>query len=59
MMYFNAMDCCDGFWVNNGLCIVYHQMYVCTENGMKLMGVPDEAANSYTEGRIHCKSKKP
>ena len=26
-MYFNALDFCDGFWVNNGRCIVYPQMH--------------------------------
>lgn len=51
MMYFYAMDRCDGFWENNGLCIVYPKVYAGTENEMKLMKVLDEAANSYREER--------
>lgn len=49
MMYFYAMDRCDGFWENNGLCMVYPKVYAGTENEKKLMTVLDEAANSYRE----------
>lgn len=51
MMYFYGMDRCDGFWKNNGLCIVYPKVYVGTENERKLMTVLDEAAESYSEER--------
>lgn len=51
MMYFYAMDRCDGFWENNGLCIVYPKIYVGTENEIRLMNVLDEAAESYCEKR--------
>lgn len=52
MMYFYGMDRCDGFWENNGLCMVYPRAYVGTENERKLMKVLDEAAESYREERI-------
>ncbi len=52
MMYFYGMDRCDGSWENSGLCIVYPKEYAGTENEIKLMGVLDEAAESYTEERI-------
>lgn len=51
MMYFYTMDRCDGFWENNGLCIVYPKIYVGTENEIRLMNVLDEAAESYCEKR--------
>lgn len=51
MMYFYGMDRCDGFWKNNGLCIVYPKAYAGTENEIKLMNVLDEAAESYSEKR--------
>lgn len=51
MMYFYGMDRCDGFWKNNGLCIVYPKVYVGTENEIKLMNVLDEVAESYREER--------
>lgn len=51
MMYFYAMDRCDGFWENNGLCIVYPKIYAGTENEIRLMNVLDEAAESYCEKR--------
>lgn len=51
MMYFYGMDRCDGFWKNNGLCIIYPKEYVGTENERKLMAVLDEAAESYSEER--------
>lgn len=49
IMYFYGMDRCDGFWENNGLCMVYPKMYVGTENEVRLMRVLDEAAESYRE----------
>lgn len=51
MMYFYGMDRCDGFWENNGLCMVYPKVYVGTENETKLMYVLDEVAESYSEER--------
>ena len=51
MMYFYGMDRLDGFWQNNGLCIIYQKEYVGTENERKLMAVLDEAAESYSEER--------
>lgn len=51
MMYFYGLDRCDGFWENNGLCVVYPKSYVGTENEVKLMKVLDEVAASYTEER--------
>lgn len=51
MMYFYGLDRCDGFWKNNGLCIVYPKAYVGTENERKLMAVLDEVAESYHEER--------
>lgn len=51
MMYFYGMDRCDGFWKNNGLCIVYPKVCVGTENEIKLMNVLDEVAESYREER--------
>ena len=52
MMYFYGLDRCDGFWTNNGLCLVYPKSYVGTENEAKLMRVLDEAAESYQETRV-------
>lgn len=52
MMYFYGLDRCDGFWKNNGLCVVYPKSYVGTENEVKLMKVLDEVAASYTEERV-------
>ncbi len=49
MMYFYGLDRCNGFWENNGLCLVYPKAYVGTENETKLMHVLDEAAESYRE----------
>lgn len=49
MMYFYGLDRGDGFWENNGLCMVYPKVYVGTENEVKLMLVLDEAAESYRE----------
>lgn len=51
LMYFYALDRCDGYWENNGLCMVYPKEYAGTENEMKLMRVLDEAADSYHEER--------
>lgn len=52
MMYFYGLDRCDGFWENQGICIVYPKAYVGTENERKMMKVLDEAADSYQEERI-------
>ncbi len=52
VMYFYAMDCCDGSWENVGLCMVYPEAYVGTEDERTLMRVLDEAAESYREVRI-------
>lgn len=49
IMYFYGMDRCDGFWKNNGLCMVYPKAYSGTENEKKLMDILDEAADSYNE----------
>lgn len=49
MMYFYGLDRLDGFWENNGLCMVYQKEYVGTENEKKLMSVLDEVAESYKE----------
>lgn len=49
IMYFYGMDRCDGFWENNGLCMVYPKAYSGTENEKKLMDILDEAADSYEE----------
>lgn len=46
---FYAMDRCDGFWENHGLCIVYPKSYTGTDKEVKLMSVLDEAADSYIE----------
>lgn len=51
MMYFYGLDRCDGYWENQGLCIVYPKAYVGTENERKMMKVLDEAADSYREER--------
>ena len=51
MMYFYGLDRCDGFWKNNGLCMIYPKAYVGTENERKLMAVLDEVAESYSEAR--------
>lgn len=51
MMYFYGLDRCDGYWENNGLCIVYPKIYAGTENEKKLMRILDEAAESYREER--------
>lgn len=49
IMYFYGMDRCDGYWENNGLCMVYPKAYMGTENEQKLIQVLDEAAESYCE----------
>lgn len=51
IMYFYGLDRCNGFWENNGLCMVYPKRYVGTENEKKLMWVLDETAESYREER--------
>ena len=49
MAYFYGIDRCDGFWENNGICIVYPKSYVGTEDERKAMQVLDVVANSYIE----------
>lgn len=51
MTYFYGMDRLDGFWENNGLCMIYQKEYVGTENEKKLMAVLDAVAESYQEER--------
>ena len=51
-MYFYGLDRCNGFWENNGLCMVYPKAYANTENERKLMKILDEAAESYREERL-------
>ena len=48
-MYFYGLDRCDGFWENNGLCMVYPQKYAGTDDEKRLMGVLDEVAATYKE----------
>ena len=52
MMYFYGIDRCQGFWENNGLCMVYPKSYVGTENEKKMMAVLDEAAETYCEEKM-------
>ena len=52
IMYFYGLDRLEGFWENNGLCLVYPKSYVGTENETKLMKVLDEVAESYSEEKI-------
>lgn len=52
MMYFYGLDRCEGFWENNGLCLVYPRYYVGTDKEAKLMGVLDEVAASYNEEKM-------
>lgn len=49
MAYFYGIDRCDGFWLNNGICIVYPKSYVGTQDEVKAMQVLDAVANSYVE----------
>lgn len=49
MAYFYGVDRCDGYWLNNGICIVYPKSYVGTEDEVKAMNVLDTVANSYVE----------
>lgn len=52
MMYFYGIDRCDGFWDNNGLCVVYPKVYQGTKNEEILMKLLDEVAESYNEQKI-------
>ncbi len=52
MMYFYALDRCDGFWEHNGLCLVYPKSYMGTEDEAKLMHILDDVAASYTESKM-------
>lgn len=49
IVYFYGLDRCDGFWNNNGLCLVYPKEYLNTENEAKLQRVLDEVAQTYNE----------
>lgn len=49
MMYFYGLDRCEGFWENNGLCLVYQKQYVGTEDEKTLMKLLDDVAASYKE----------
>lgn len=51
LMYFYGLDCCEGFFENQGLCMVYPKRLAGTESERKLMDVLDEAAESYREQR--------
>ena len=53
IMYFYGLDRCDGFWENNGLCLVYPKSYVGTPNEYDLMKVLDQVAESYEERRVN------
>lgn len=49
MLYFYGLDRCEGFWENNGLCLVYQKQYVGTEYETTLMRLLDDVAASYKE----------
>lgn len=49
MAYFYGLDRCDGFWLNNGLCVVYPKSYVGTADETKLIQMLDVVADSYVE----------
>lgn len=51
LMYFYGMDCCEGYFENQGLCLIYPKALVGTETEQRLMAVLDEAAESYREER--------
>lgn len=51
LMYFYGLDCCEGFFENQGLCLVYPKELAGTEAEQKLTAVLDEAAGSYREER--------
>lgn len=51
LMYFYGLDCCEGFFENQGLCLVYPKELAGTEAEQKLTAVLDEAAESYREER--------
>jgi hypothetical protein len=51
MMYFYGFDRCDGFWENNGLCLVYPKSYVGTSDEEELIKMFDELVESYVEIR--------
>ncbi len=51
LMYFYGMDCCEGYFENQGLCLIYPKALVGTETERRLMAVLDEAAESYREER--------
>lgn len=51
LMYFYGMDCCEGYFENQGLCLIYPKALVGTETERKLMAVLDKAAESYREER--------
>lgn len=49
IMYFYGFDRCDGYWENNGLCVVYPKSYMGTESETALMRALDAVAASYSE----------
>lgn len=49
IMYFYALDRCDGFWENNGIGIIYPQEFLNTGIEQQLLKVLDETAESYKE----------
>lgn len=49
MMYFYGLDRCNGYWENQGLCLVYPKSYVGTAAEEQLIKMFDELAESYTE----------
>lgn len=51
-MYFYGFDRCDGFWENNGLCLVYPNDLRGTEIEQELMKVLDKAASTYQESPV-------
>lgn len=51
LMYFYGLDCCEGFFENQGLCLIYPKELAGTEAERKLTAVLDEAAGSYREER--------
>ena len=52
IMYFYGLDRCDGFWENNGLCLVYPKEYAGMDDEKLLMGVLDEIADTYKEEKM-------
>jgi len=51
LMYFYALASGQGYWEQAALCLVYPKEYAGTEDEKALMGVLDEAAESFTQKR--------